>query len=386
MSASSHLSGRQWELIDQSNPYSLSRAAHFLQSQFGTDGADPTWTTESLNWKLGSQNPAGPGEMMMAHHEGEVVGTVSLVPKRLWMNGAEVIGAEVGDAYTHPEYRSDVRCASPYRGDPIDAEYVERSIFGRLASELVDRSRVRGIQIIYGTPNARALPSWTKRLGFYVPERELYRNYLRPSAGIVVSRFPSLSPIASSLAKSISVGLKLTRRMSRIRLKSYYHIDPDLPSDAEIDDLWRRCRKDFSFSIVKDSRWIRWRFLSSPHGRYEMSCLRTSRGILVGWVVMKHFLGSRGTANCYMTDWLIDAPAQTGAAFLDDIANRDAAGCGRMLIWATDSDPAIAILRKARLLIARQRGVVMFHESGRGPLQSIDKGSIGFSLASSDNG
>ena len=44
--------------------------------------------------------------------------------------------------------------------------YINKSIFGRLAFESQKRAENKGIELIFGTPNKNAYPGWIKRLNY----------------------------------------------------------------------------------------------------------------------------------------------------------------------------------------------------------------------------
>lgn len=375
---------RVWDVIDGSDLAESERAARFLQSTFGETGADPIWDGAVMRWKLGPDNPAGPGILMLGEHEGRVVGVVSLVPKRLWIEGRKVIGAEIGDAYTDLGFHKRVVCSRPYEGVAPDPAYVEKSVFGRLAVETLERAFARGLDVIYGTPNAKALPGWTKRLGFFVPETPLYRNHLRPSASLLADREPRLRPLLPVLHLAIPTGLAVARLAGGLGLGSY-RLDTSVPDPAELDALWARRRERLRFSLVKDAAWLRWRFLEAPIAGYAIYALRAKNGTLAGWAVLRRFRGPGAAPFLYVADWLIDAPAKVGAAFLDAALRAGGPGDARVLIWAPDSEPTVAALRSAWLFFPRQEGVVMFHEKVRAQLPELASAASDFTMASSDN-
>jgi hypothetical protein len=44
-------------------------------------------------------------------------------------------------------------------------------------------------------------------------------------------------------------------------------------ADSAFDQIWERCKADWSFSTIRDRRWVEWRFIRAPQG-YELSVAR----------------------------------------------------------------------------------------------------------------
>src|SRR6266478_6251121 len=59
---------------------------------------------EYYRWKL-VDNPAGLRLFHVADDGGQVVGITTITPKRIHLRGKPVLGAEIGDTFTHPDYQ-----------------------------------------------------------------------------------------------------------------------------------------------------------------------------------------------------------------------------------------------------------------------------------------
>ena len=124
-----------WVPVNGDDLQLMDKVVAFLQGEFCPSDADPLWSVEYFRWKLGPNNPAGAGYVSLAMLDDKVVGIVSLTKKRLLLNGKPVVGCEVGDTYTSALARRGVQPAVPSTLDPDPASFVNRSIFGRLASD-----------------------------------------------------------------------------------------------------------------------------------------------------------------------------------------------------------------------------------------------------------
>jgi len=263
----------------------LEEVVSFLQRDFGVIGGVPTWTADYMRWKLGPSNPAGCGYMSIARCDGKVVGVVTLTRKRILVDGHEAVGGEVGDTYTSATFR---RSGAPALMSPLDADpqsYVNKSIFGRLASEVFSRATADGVTIVYGTPNKNAFPGWTKRLGYGVVRNENYYCFSRPTARYFVRRFPWLGVIAPLLVFA-DRGLIRAQLMAMSFRAPHLDVSEELSSDDEIDRLWYSTRPQEGFSLVRDSRYWRHRYRDNPLCQYTLKSFRKN-GALVGVVAMR---------------------------------------------------------------------------------------------------
>ena len=94
-----------YDLIWDDKHEHLVKSVVFLQGEFGDPNTEPVWTTQSMQWKLRETNPAGHGLMHVALMDDTVIGTVTVIKKRVLVDGREIIGAEIGDTYSSTEYR-----------------------------------------------------------------------------------------------------------------------------------------------------------------------------------------------------------------------------------------------------------------------------------------
>jgi hypothetical protein len=78
---------------------------------------------------------------------------------------------------------------------------------------------------------------------------------------------------------------------------------------SEFDVLWGRCAQGAGVSIVRDSAWVRWRYLECPSFTYRI-VLAERRGVPVGYAVYRVERGARSTVG-YIAE--VVAPRRDGA-------------------------------------------------------------------------
>jgi hypothetical protein len=269
-----------WSAHADDDLQAIDDIVEFLQGEYGVEGGVPSWSTEYLRWKLGSANPAGRGYVSLARSGGKVVGVVTLTRKRILMDGREMTGGEVGDTYTSARLRRSGAAETLSARDPNPESFVNKSIFGRLASDTFERASADGVTVVYGTPNENAFPGWTKRLDWGVVRNENYFCYSRPTASYFVKRLRWLKPIAPLL--SLGDWAVVKAQLAAVGATGpRVEVSGTGLVDDEIDALWDAIRPSNGFSLVRDARYWRHRYEENPLCRYTLLNFRIA-GELAG--------------------------------------------------------------------------------------------------------
>lgn len=75
--------------------------------------------------------------------------------------------------------------------------------------------------------------------------------------------------------RKVALFRKQLRRSSEIKGKPYVlKIGWDTVNPEDMDDLWKRCNATQSLSIVKDSKYLLWRYVENPVGYYTLVALK----------------------------------------------------------------------------------------------------------------
>lgn len=379
-----------WSVIEDDELIHVKSVAGFLQKEYGDAERDVSWSEDFLRWKLEASNPAGKGYLAFAECQGSVVGTMTLVLKRIWLDGQELIVGEIGDAYTHPDFLKPsmvkhARCTTKDTKFGQGGDYLNRSIFGRLATQIWSRAHADGIIGIYGTPNNKALPGWTKKLGYIVPDGAGIYSRVVPSVEMVLNKYK----IAKPLRQPLSLFLKVCRFLALFTvgnpLKQYQIFKLEESAGSDFDQLWLRVRKNYQLSLVKDSAWVRWRYQSNPLAQYDIFVMK-KEGEIVGWVVLRKFIGMGGVSCLAVADWLFDTDKDLATLFLKEVLRTKSYISDAIMIWSSDDVIFSSWLR--RISFFRRRKVnVMFHRESEFLIDSFQLGKLqnAFTLGSSDN-
>ena len=201
---------QDWEVrsLDDLESNGLQLVSDFFNEQF-PGVFYPQCTPEIFKWKLGLGNPAGAGFLTVAINNGLVIGVASGTRKILTENNETFCAIEIGDTFTHPNFRKNGKCITPMSQNASDDKYFTVSVFGRLVSETISRAQSSGVGFIYGTPNENSKPPYLKRLNFTeIDHGNIYSNV------IITPRFVPLQKIRWVLRFSDSLIRLFVRALS----------------------------------------------------------------------------------------------------------------------------------------------------------------------------
>lgn len=388
---------KSWEVVILDDPRKdlLQKAVDFLNT-FLPEGMDSVWSVEHFQWKL-QNNPAGQGFLSCAIADGNVVGTASITLKRIWYKNQMIIAGETGDTFTHPEYRKKQRTkAAPYKKPtPVNknAEYLKKSIFGRLVHENTTRALKRGINIIYGTPNEASRRGYEKRLN-YKSHSMWEMNLHRPTAQGIVSgkKLAFLFKVLPNKPLSIMMS-KIEQGIEFINYKFWEHKRKKLGYAIEITDqatadfnqLWERLKYQNEFSLVRDQIYFQHRFFKNPLAEYEVYKVK-HQGEICGVIVIRIRSQAKGEKNCFIADWFFDEskkylfPVMLAHVIHDQYSKK----VNAFRAWSGENRIHTSVIRKLGFVPISKLPIIFFQgNEGKDLLETCL--SLDFTIASSDN-
>lgn len=291
---------RKWEvrILDDLHPLELKGVADFLNEQY-PGVYFPECSPEIFIWKLGSSNPAGRGFMTVAISNNKVVGVFTLTKKKLTINGELVYAGEIGDAFTHPEYRRNTLCITPNEQLELLDDYYSKSIFGRLVAETLNRAKENGVEFVYGTPNDVARPSYLKRLGFNeCSNTDIYHKYYLTKK---FNKLPTFSLLINFLSRfqerycSIYVTLKLGR--NAIQPTSF----SDLSNDPFFSIKFPEQKED-ELQIDFSKEYLQHRYVDNPTTKYVFFKI-VVKDKTMGVVIASEVVRASGMKTMVLSDW-----------------------------------------------------------------------------------
>jgi hypothetical protein len=296
---------RQWRIrfVDDLDDGLVERTAAFFDEYFpGVFGE--TCDPELFRWKLGPSNPAGRGILAVAVADDgeETAGVMTATMKQMTVEGRSVLGAEVGDSFTNPNFRRAGRAAELSAGTSAD-HYLNRSVFGRLVDEVRRSLFDQNVEIVYGVPNDQALPGWCRRGGYAVAPTASAQSWHCPQPSIFADRLPGrIGQITfaafDALRSRPRRRLKTGESMTTISLRR----DTPAPIFETIDRLWRSRPPGGNVVLIQDGDWIRHRYALHPSQSYDLH--------LVGgadrpsaFAISRTITRSHGATTLCLTEW-----------------------------------------------------------------------------------
>tara|TARA_Y100000588_G_scaffold395323_1_gene523381 strand:- start:13134 stop:14270 length:1137 start_codon:yes stop_codon:yes gene_type:complete len=358
------------------------KTVSFLGS-FLPEGVDSVWSVEHFRWKLGEANPAGRGFMTVAVYSDDVIGVTSITRKRMWDGRSEVVAAEIGDTFSHPDFRKEGRAARPYESAGKEDKYLSRSVFGRLVSETRERAELAGISLIYGTPNNNSMPGYINRLGFFDYESHFNRYFVRPAPAALIKRLPPLAPLRGFLHRLDRTYSATLRSIStnRGRLRAEEIAD----AGDEINGLWQRLKDGMPFGPLRDAAYFKYRFLENPLARYRLWSVKQADS-LCGVFVTRTSAIVGGQMTCHLADWLLDSDVKGIFRFVvahmiveHSCRNLESYGFWAERDWAARQ----GLLRIG--CIGRHRVPIIFLDNKDSRQLDASGSKLNFTLATSDN-
>ena len=251
------------EILDDLTPELVTKAIDFFHREYPNDSKEQI-DSDFFSAKLGSSNPNGRGYFSVATYDGLVVGTCTAVRKTLVTDNRIIDAVEIGDTFTSKSFRKSCYFSQLYPGTTSPNDYLNKSIFGRLATETLDRARADGVEYVYGTPNVQAKLSWLGRMNFKLVD------------GGFIYRITSASlthPFYNSSIAFRALGAiytKTTHLLCLITTRSY---SINLISKNEFSDLPDRLQETSyksDIQLVNSYSWIRSRFVENSDKEYRI--------------------------------------------------------------------------------------------------------------------
>ncbi len=228
-------------------------------------------TEEEFRWKLLGPGTAIDTVWVAESADGEIIGQHAGIPMRLKLGDSIVTAMHAVEAMSHRDFRRE-------------------GMLTRLGGGLYGRWQEQGVPLIIGLPHE----GWGSRayaLGYRqaFPMRWLSRP-LRPLS-IVLSKVQSrMSKVQSSGSKVQGPRFRVqspkseaegwTLDLQDIQVLRHEFAGPDF------DELWSDIGGAYSNAVVRDARWVQWRYLDAPTAPYSL-LLASRKGRPTGYIAYR---------------------------------------------------------------------------------------------------
>lgn len=230
-------------------------------------------------WSWYRACPAGANRTRVAADSTGLAGSYSLMP--MWL--------KLGDGIYGSSLCNNV-CTSP--------AHQGRGLFTKLGKYALGDERAFGVRVSIGMPNSKALAGHLK-VGWKI--------------------LTALPKLVKAKPTAHASGCHSVNRFG-----------------PEVDEFLAAMYQRYTFAIVKNHRWLNWRYVERPDRYYRIVVLERA-GKIHGYAVVKDYDAADGERRSHIVDMLADD--QSSLVNLTLAAEDLAAGRDRLDLWTNPRDP-----------------------------------------------
>lgn len=251
-----------------------------------------TESAEHWRWEF-LENPVKPMTTMLAWDGERLVSQEAANLLRFVVDGRDYLGALIFDSMTDPEYAG-------------------RGIFTETAKALYKYQKKKSCEFVYGFPNANVIQARIKKLGWNIISK--MPIYVRPIDVGTLVRKKTGSALLEIIASKISSSFSTFMHNRTSILNHKIEIRKDGHFDKWADDLWSRCFKQHKLWVVRDYKYLSWRYDMRPESQYNLFTAWLNNDI-VGYIITTSQIRNEGKI-CFILDVMVDANVAGAAEVL----------------------------------------------------------------------
>lgn len=210
-------------------------------------------------------NPIGTSRIWVAEHSGKVVGVHLLVVMNIKAGGKIVKGGQPIDTMTHPEYR-------------------HQGISSTLWKKLLTEAAKEGICLEFAFPTqqqylVRMKSGWLHPCNFQLMYKPINLNN--------IAKYYISNRLLSRLCTIIgNFVIKLFFKAGKPTIVGGLRIIRASSFDGRINDFWKKVSADYGIILVRDKKYLNWRFVDDPNKDYTIY-IAEKDGEICGYTVLR---------------------------------------------------------------------------------------------------
>jgi GNAT superfamily N-acetyltransferase len=216
-------------------------------------------------WKY-NMNPTGKSIIIIAEHNGKIVGQYPLILVNLMINDKVLKISQNVDLMVHPDYRN-------------------QGIFSKLEKAAIEEARKSEIFITIGFPNSSAHHGHIKSGWFDIGINQLWCMPLNWRNAIDMKIKNKFLSAMSTLGATVVINNLLFKIQPPPYIENL-HIHKINYFDRRFDEFWTNHHKYNRIEVVRNKDYLNWRY-SAPDANYSIFAAEKEQ-IIYGYTVLRH--------------------------------------------------------------------------------------------------
>lgn len=248
------------------------------EAVYGISTNNDYWRWKYIN------NSSNLNASYVAVTENKVVGISGAIPYRLKIGDKEIVGGQLTDLMSHPDYRN-------------------KNIFLPIMRKSI-KDVERKMDTMYGFTNENSFKIYAKRLkydiAFRVPRLDRVIN-TKPFLNRMLKRKDLFTKIIGNILNLASGNLLYPKTPSlgkEIEIRECYKFD------ERFDVLWNKLKGFFTTITIRDSKYLNWRYRNHPLFKYR-TFVAERRDEISGFIILR-CAEDKGVKRGYIMDLLVE--------------------------------------------------------------------------------
>jgi hypothetical protein len=227
------------------------------------------------------QNPAGKATVYCARHNGNIISSFAMAPKKMQINGTEVVCGKTMDMFTNPDYQG-------------------LGLMSQLAGRVFEASKKQDLSLWYVTPSKNSYPIFKNKWKYVESFEITYMMKFLDISALLASKV-RLDVIRSIIGVPFKRIQKLIQKIGR--LQNEYEVEEIHKFNSKTDELWNNIRRESKISLIKDSVYMNWRYIDNPD---NYSIFTFKKDIQIRGILVLKFTVRRGLKVGEIVDYMCE--------------------------------------------------------------------------------
>lgn len=215
-----------------------------------------------------------------------------------------------------------------------DIEYRGLGLFIKLARDVYEKAQNENVGLVYGFPNGSSFPGFKKLLKWQV---------LDPLPFLIK---PLRSKYFTNKVNILRFLPNFNLSFSKFRNDKNFIIKEENQFPVQVDVVWKKFSEAIRVSVVRDQKYLNWRYIQKPNEAYKIVHCYFSDNIYLGYVVYTVKNKHKGKI-AYIMELIYDIEKPRAGDLLLEYAIQDIkkqnADC--ILSWCLDHSPNYSVFK-----------------------------------------